>query len=485
MWIEVGTLFSKLTRSTEEEKDWVWDYLSFEDEQKRFRGGKRNKVNKESLFQTTSGRFPAGFTNMVAKAAREEGYTVELIDARKAPVEPDEEADLEWLRDYQAKAVKTIMRRKRGILQLATGAGKTEIAVGLTRALPCKWLAVVHRSQLADDIANRYEARSPGLSAGRILEGRWDVPKDATLVCATFQSLQAALKRGLEYGPDDPEYVRVTLLLKETEGLLVDECHTLPANTFYNTAMQTSRAYYRVGLSGTPLARGDRKSMYSIAALGPVVYQVKAQQLIDLGFLSRPTVRLLTCTMPSARPTWDGVYKDVVVRSDRRNNRVLGAVKRATLPALVFVTQVAHGKALTKRLMKNGIKAEFVWGSHSIDYRKSIIRRLVAGHFDVIVCSSVFNEGIDIPELRAVVLAGGGKSIIATLQRLGRGMRIDRKKDGTVAEGGDKFEVWDIFDRGNKWTERHARERLRAYTGEGFETFIEDEPPSSLLEARP
>lgn len=484
MWIEVGTVYSKLTRSTAEEKDWLWAYLSFEPEDKRYGGGgKRKAVAAESLLDVRTGKFPSGFISLIKKRAKADGYTVEFIDTRTAPVEPDPNADLAWLRDYQRKAVETIVKRKHGILQLATGAGKTEIAVGLTRALPCKWLAIVHRSQLADDIATRYEARSPGLAAGRIFEGKWDVPEDAQLVCATFQSLQQALKRGIEWGVDDPQYVRAMLLLNDVQGLLVDECHTLPANTFYNTAMSI-KAYYRVGLSGTPLARGDRKSMYAMGALGGVVYQVKAAQLIEMGFLAKPTVRLVTCTMPSARATWDGVYKDIVVNSTRRNGVVVDMVKRATLPALVFVTQVKHGKDMTKRLMRAGIKAEFVWGSHSIDYRKSIIRRLVQGHFDVIVCSSVFNEGIDIPELRAVVLAGGGKSIIATLQRLGRGMRIDRKKDGTVAEGGDVFEVWDVNDRGNKWTERHARERLHAYTSEGFETFVEDEPTSSLLRAQ-
>ncbi len=77
------------------------------------------------------------------------------------------------------------------------------------------------------------------------------------------------------------------------------------------------------------------------------------------------------------------------------------------------------------------------------------------------------------PSLRSVIVGGGGKSIIATLQRLGRGMRVDRKADGTIHEGGSVFEVWDILDKGNKWLEKHARVRMNAYAGEGYETFIE------------
>jgi len=134
---------------------------------------------------------------------------------------------------------------------------------------------------------------------------------------------------------------------------------------------------------------------------------------------------------------------------------------------------------LEKELLRAGIKAAFVWGSHSLDWRRSHIKRLVQGHFDMLICSSVFNEGIDVQELRSVVIGAAGKSTIAALQRTGRGMRVDRKADGSVHDGGDAFQVWDIMDRGNKWMERHAKIRLSAYTGEGFQTFVEE--PGQLV----
>jgi superfamily II DNA or RNA helicase len=221
-----------------------------------------------------------------------------------------------------------------------------------------------------------------------------------------------------------------------------------------------------------------------LGALGQVIYRVKTQLLVDRGVLARPTVRLATVTQMSARPTWQGVYGECVVRGASRNQTLVSLARRATKPGFLFVQQVEHGKALAKMLINAGIKADFVWGSHSLAWRKSHIRRLVQGHFDVLVCSSVFQEGIDVPELRSVIVGSGGKSVIATLQRLGRGMRVERRGDGSVVDGGDRFEVWDIADRGNDWLQRHARERLNAYTGEGFETFIEPEGPAALVSAR-
>ncbi len=478
MWIETGILHSKLARATEEERGWVTAYLTFDigarDEHGNVitKGG--NEPERVCLFNAFTHTYPAGFDQMIAKAAKADGLTVSFLDKRVPPCTFDPQADLAWLRDYQLASVMRIVERHRGILWLGTGAGKTEIAVGLTRALPCKWLALVHRSQLADDIASRFEKRSPGLRAGRVLEGRFDVQDDDSLVACTFQSLAAMLKKPKTHR----DHYDALMLLQTREGLIIDECHTTPADSFYALIMRTKNAYYRVGLSGTPLARGDAKGQYLLAATGPIVHRVRADTLIKAGVLAKPTIRMVTVEQDSARPTWTGVYGELIARSTLRNAVVADMTRRATKPAFVFVEQVEHGRDLAKLMFKHGMKAEFVWGSHSIDYRKSLIRRMVQGHFDVIVCSRVFNEGIDVPELRAVVNAGGMKSIIATLQRAGRGMRVDRDAAGVVREGGAEFEVWDVLDKGNQWTAKHARIRQSAYTNEGFETFVEPLPTS-------
>lgn len=473
MWIELGNTHGKLTKSTPDEREWVADYLSFVDEKKRFATRGSGEVKRETLLHKYNNSFPAGFVPGIVRSALKDEMTVDVIDTRTPPVPVDPNADLAWLRDYQLAAVEAIKRKHRGILWVPTGGGKTEIMVGLTRAMPCRWLALVHRGQLADDMATRYELRSPGLQAGRVLEGRWEVPQDAQLVAVTFQSVQAAMNRALEHGPKDPAYVRMMNLLYNAQGLVVDEAHTLPASSFFDVAMRVP-AYYRVGMSGTPLARGDRRSLYAIGALGPVVYRIKTELLIERGVLARPTVRLVEVFQEAKAVTWAGVYGELIERSKLRNDALVGLSLRAAKPGLLFVKHVAHGKLLTKMLLKAGIQAEFVWGSHSIAYRKSLIRRLVQGHFQVLVCSSVFNEGIDIPELRSVTLGAGGKSIIETLQRLGRGMRVERRADGSVVEGGDAFEVYDVLDTGNKWTKKHARGRLSTYQQEGFATFVEN-----------
>lgn len=257
------------------------------------------------------------------------------------------------------------------------------------------------------------------------------------------------------------------------DGLVVHNCHTLPSDSFWSVAMATP-AHYRFGLSGTPLARGDKRSVLAVGALGPVVYRIKPDVLIQAGVLAKPKIRLVQVVQRSDRPTWQGVYGESVVRSVARNKAVVDCAKRAEKPCLVFVKEITHGKLVKKALEQSGLNAEFVYGQDDTSERREAIKRLVRGDSDVLVCSVVFQEGIDIPQLRSVVIASGGKSVIAALQRIGRGMR--------KSTGKDEFEVHDIADKGCgcgsrghagcRWLEKHTKARVKAYAGEGFEVAI-------------
>lgn len=448
MRLEIQNLRTRVTNATEEERAWVRGYLTFEDSRARFHGHGDGYVR---LYNAMNDTFPSGFVPMIQKAAPSEGITVEIEDLRDPPCKRDANADLAWLRPYQLEAVEKVVSRKRGIIWSPTGSGKSEMANGLARCLPCRWLFLVHRSSLMDQMAERYELRL-GKPCGRIGDGIWK-PDDHFTV-ATFQTLYSKLGDA-----------GVKSFLESIEGVIIDECHTLPSDSFWKVAMSLPNAYFRVGLSGTPLARGDRRSLLTVAATGPVIYRIHSETLINAGILARPKIRLIPVIQTSMRPTWQGVYGECIVRSQSRNKTVVGAAELAQKPCLVFVKEVSHGKTLVQMLKGKGISADFVWGSDSLEERKNAVKRLVRGEIDVLVCSVIFQEGLDIPALQSVVIASGGKSVIAALQRVGRGMR--------KAEGKDTFEVWDLDDRGNKWLERHARERKKAYESEGYEVTVE------------
>lgn len=493
MWIQTGNIYSKLVRATVAEQNWLREFLTFANLSFNHKGSvdadpsssagrkpKRPRIMETCLLNKSNNTFPSGLMNKVIIAAKGK-HAIQLIDKRVKPCEYDENSDLLWLRDYQRDALDEIVKRKRGIVWIPTGGGKGEIICAVTRALPCNWLFVVHRGGLVHDIAKRYDQRARGIypggrldpnisdaerrlisiRSGLIADGQWNpaTPSpEGSLTCATFQSLSAAM--------GSPKFLE---LVKNVDGVMFDEAHTLPADTFWRSALAMSNAYYRIGFSGTPLARGDKKSVYTIAATGPVIYRIKTTTLVKRGILARPKIKMIECEQESEKPTWQGVYGEKVVRSVQRNKLVVEAAKKANKPCLVFVKEVKHGKVIRDRLEKAGVLADFVWGTTPQAMRDMSVDYLVKGMTDVLVCSVVFQEGLDIPELESVVIASGGKSIIATLQRIGRGMRSNQGKKKT-------FEVVDFMDKGNKHLTKHARKRRKAYLQEGHEVQVVQRP---------
>lgn len=450
MLIEQHNVRSRVREATEAELAWLADYLTYDDAKARF--ARPNGDGRIRLFNVFDRSFATGFVRGILAAAPELGFSVTVEDARTQPCEVVKDADLAWLRDYQREAVDKALKAQRGILWMPTGAGKTEVAAGLARTLPCSWLFIVPQADLLYQTAERFERRT-GEKAGIVGDGEW---REERFTVATFQTLAAAIG-GRSSGA---KQMAAAALLGGVQGLMVDECHTLPADSVLAVVAKTRNAFWRFGLSGTPLARGDRKSLLAIGALGGIIHRIKPEVLIEAGALSRPTIRVVPSVQSSNRPTWQGAYTELVVRSKQRNKTVVNMAVAAQKPAFVFVQHVKHGKILKGMLEAAGLRTDFAWGAHETWLRGKMLDRLQSGELDVVVCSSVFQQAIDVPKLRAVVNAAGGASVIATIQRIGRGTRVTEDKK--------TFEVWDVVDRGNRWLERHSRERIRAYEGEGY-----------------
>lgn len=478
MIIEVGNTTARVTHATESERAWLDEYLSYTDKAAQFRARYTGKSPVVHLFSAQTSTFPAGYVPLVVKTAQHEGRAVDVVARTVPPVAIDNTADIGWLRDYQMSAIDAVKRHSRGILHLPTGGGKGELIAAIPLVLPCTWLMLVNSISLVMQGAERFERRT-GLSAGRIGDGVFDIPKGARFIACSFDSLRSLLERGEASG---------RALVTQAQGLIVDEVHAVGGDTLFRTC-QSVQAYYRIGLSATPLSRGDNKNALIIGAIGPVIYRVDVDTLVGKGVIERPHVHLVPFKHEkpvdvNARSTfaWSKVYANAIVKNASRNALALSLTKRAEKPCIVFVKNISHGKALTKALEREGIKARFVWGDLSATARDYLIKDVERGVIDVLVASVVFQVGVDIPSLRSAVIVTGGKSTIATIQRVGRGMR--------KAEGKTGFDVYDIEDvscgcvkaakamglRGStgshaacRWLEAHSHERVSAYVKEAYE----------------
>lgn len=483
MLIELNNTEAQVAKATDEELGWLSGYLTFEDESSKYtRDFITGKVKVNSAKQisllTYDKRFPAGLLRMVRAEALRNGMMVSIMDSREAPCEvlPPEVAyantelapgGSQELYDYQAEAVDAAVARTKGIIDSPTGSGKTNMMVAVALRLGMtNTLIVAPEADLMHNAADRY-TKLTGMQAGRIGDGRFDIQDGLT--CATFQTLARRLQDGDK---------KLAAYLETVGAVLIDEVHQSAADGYYRVA-QTIPAYWRLGFSGTPLARGDRRSLFSVATTGSIIYKVDVQMLIDRGFVSRPHIQMVECTQNSECTTWRKSYTTNIVKSKKRNAIIANIAAVAPKPGLVFVREKKHGLALEKLLKDKGIACEFVWGQKKTHERDAAIQRLRDGELDIIVCSVIFQTGTDIPEVQSMVIACGGKSEIATLQRIGRGMRILRDSQGKVIK--DHFYVYDILDkalkgpgRGNRWNVKHSNERFKTYRSVGHEVTVKE-----------
>lgn len=463
MRIVYGASLSKLVEAAASERRWLDEYTSVEIQS--YRPGMWGRIEERyRMFNLLTSEFPSGFLPLLERAAAKGGLEL-LVDrgALAGASAPDPQADLSWLRPYQMAAVRACLRARRGLVKVPTGGGKTEVFIALTRAVPCEWLFVVHRTDLVGQAARRYMQRT-GERAGYWDSARGWVRGTCNVTVATFQSLWLAMRK---------KDKRAREMLDSFGGLNVDETHAQPADSFFKVSMACRNAHWRIGQSGTPLDRSPRDSLRTVGSLGPICFKLSPDVLIDAGVLSRPVIRMVVCKQSSSSAaSWREVYRDLVVRSPTRNAVVASMVERAARPCLVFVEELEHGEELREELRRRGVRAEFAHGGDWVAKREEKLRGLVDGSsFDVLICTVIFQEGIDVPELASVVNAAGKASVVASLQRIGRGMR--------TSAGKDTFEVWDVRDAGQRWLAQHASDREAAYAREGYVVEIEGKQPTA------
>jgi superfamily II DNA or RNA helicase len=205
--------------------------------------------------------------------------------------------------------------------------------------------------------------------------------------------------------------------------------------------------------------------MRTISALGPILYDIPYAFLRDMGVLAQSEVRMVPFHHQAADPdedtVWARIYRVQVVRNHERNRLLADIAVQAAKPCMLFVDETEQGERILKLLRERNLLASYVDGSAPKPARERAVRDLAEGKVDVLICTVIFQEGIDVPTQRSVIAGGGKKSAVACLQRMGRGMR--------TSAGKTTFELWDVFDRGHAVMERHARERIRVYEEAGHE----------------
>ena len=220
--------------------------------------------------------------------------------------------------------------------------------------------------------------------------------------------------------------------------IVLDECHRAEFDFVFDCISEST---FVVGLSASPARYGSQRQLgldYNAIVTGPSV-----QDLIDMGFLCR--CRLFSLDAPSMDDVeWSAGRGDYnlgqMADKFKSKTRYVGAVENYLRicpgeKCLVFCCSSEQTIQLTKAFCEAGIDARYcLSGDFDEDEeysgeRKDIIDSFARGEFPVLVNFGLFTTGLDIPDIKVVMLMFSTTSLVKYLQCLGRASRIAPGKD--------------------------------------------------------
>lgn len=413
------------------------------------------------------------------------------VDHRNVPGDTVLQPTQVKLRPYQHEALKVALEHvqpqfgwwPRGVQQIATGGGKTELAVAMYEMNPVPTFFLVHRKDLLLQAKERFERY--GHEVGIIGSGKFDPVPGINI--ATMQTLRATFAN-----PTSGKAMLLWALIEDCQQVFFDECHLMASsldkgNEFVDVADKFD-VPFRWGLTATPFMRTAYDNLLLEGVTGPSLFQITTKELIELGYLTRPKVvmkkvpgnLLVTSDWKSSRSNkakaeyWRRVEEKGIKFNDARTDLVVDEIVNGPYPALVLVKTVEQAKFIEGKFrLREGAsplhdvtRFKFLSGKTSAKLRREAVAEMQAGTLDVICATTIFDEGVDIPELRKVVLAGGGKSQVKLIQRVGRALRI--------ADGKETATIIDFDDEHHSMLKRHAKERRKVYKEQEFEVVDEE-----------
>ena len=376
----------------------------------------------------------------IKKYFREEG--IDVIDEvfNSAPPFPAITDEIK-LRDYQFEALKAwISHGKRGIIVLPTGAGKTVVALKALASLRESTLIVVPTIDLMHQWANSVRELLKA-DVGEIGGGE---DKVSGITVITY----------------DSAYTRAEELGDKFFFIIFDEVHHLPSEG-YSLMAKMYAAPHRLGLTATP-EREDGKHVLYPDLVGPIVYRKGVEDFAGKYIASFDIKKIYVKMTEEEEIKYKQLRqklrkylekKHITLRSlddfnklvrlaskDREAREALLAWHESLRIAVNSRAKVEKLRELLKEFKDDKViiftrdtqlayelsklfLIPVVTYKTSKDERKEILQKFRKGTYRVIVASTVFDEGVDVPDANVGIVLGGYGTKRQYLQRLGRLLR--------------------------------------------------------------
>jgi superfamily II DNA or RNA helicase len=375
-----------------------------------------------------------------------------------------------------------------------------------------KSLLITSRRGLARQTATAFKEFAQGkLLIGQCGDGMKTI---GDITVATATTLMQFQPRWVG-GKTRPANLSLLRLIRTVKAIFFDETHHAgSSDIWFDVGTNAEEAILRAGASGTPLTNIELADLRMIGLTGPCVYSSDATSLIQSGNAAKPKIVMVVAQGASGPPlkevprwmrdqcrqiVWirkrngdqvygepnymdliqkgkliqKGAYRLGVTENAHLNQAVIRCVKwfvERKRQTLVLCRRAEHFETLKKLIDATGISFLYIDGKTLTAERDQIKKSFEKRRIKVLLASEVMGEGENLKAIEAIVLAEGVKANTGTLQRIGRGMRV---------EDGGATDVWvvDMVPTCAEVLLRHGLIRCESYEREQYEVRVVDKWP--------
>jgi len=350
------------------------------------------------------------------------------------------------LREDQKRIINKSLVHQTGVIKAPTGTGKTILQLGIISAFKSRnILLLAHTSSIVNQTIDKIrELEWDCTQIGGGVGGEFSIYDK--IVIATIQS----------FAKIDPNKYSTFF-----DVVIVDEAHRVSSfNGLYHKVLSNLLAPVRLGFTAT-LPYKEEAKMALEGLIGPLITEQTINEAAEKKILAVPKIKIIKSRLKQRVKelrNYQEVYQKGIVENLSRNKQIVDIVinhKEKKQSTLIFVNKIEHGKNLIKLFKKREVNIPFIKGDMPNERREVIKKSLIKKKRLVVIATTAWKEGVDIPSLDVVFNAGGGKSEIATLQSIGRGLRRTDEKDLVI--------IYDFFDPSHNFLISHFGERVSLY----------------------
>jgi len=339
------------------------------------------------------------------------------------------------LRPYQQEAVDLMLSNYRGVINFATGLGKTLVATHLVQQYKKRTLIVCPSDSIAKQFYEQFVECFGKNKVGFYGGGKKQISEITVGIAASVSRYIAEFQTA------------------DLGMVIFDETHHTPATTFFDIA-EGLRAVGKIfGLTATDY-RSDGKDIMITAGCGHVLIRRDIKWGVENGFLAEPyfIIREVATGGRDFKDDKLKSYKEHILNNIQMKARIESDARTMMTSGkavLILVDEVSHGEELSKAL---GIPFATGPDKKSQSYVDDLNAHKIPG---LVGTEGKISEGTDTKNVDVLILANFAGSKGPVTQAIGRGLR----KQGTKT----KCLILDYIPMGSTMLSRHANNRIGFY----------------------